>query len=95
MYIGYTNNLKRRIAQHVSKPPRRMLADVKRLGGFRSNFEVEAVHENLRESEAKILESSMIEDLGTRSNKGYNVLESNPGRSRLYWWLKRHKKNKQ
>lgn len=94
VYIGYTNSMKRRICQHSSKPPRRMRADVQRLGGFRNNFEVETLTAQSTEQTAKAMEQTYIERLGTRGPAGYNVLESSPGRSRLYWWMKRRQSSK-
>ncbi len=81
VYIGMTNNIKTRIAQHRTSPPKLMAQDVLALGW--QAFAWELLWDGLlSKHQAVRYERKEIAAHGsTKRDKGYNILKSTPGAS--------------
>ncbi len=88
VYVGTTVDLKRRLASHKRKPPRRMVADLG-TNDFDALFQVAVVADAGHMEAAQKLEKQHITRFNSRGPNGYNTLKSTPGRSNLFWHMRR------
>lgn len=88
-YIGQTKNLKTRLSQHRSKPPRRMKRDweTQKAEGrtWSQVFDVKVLERLPTKSLANTAEERMTILLKTTSKEGYNIVKGEPFMSGRYY----------
>lgn len=88
-YIGQTKNLKTRLSQHRSRPPKRMKQDweMQKTQGrtWSEVFDVKVLERLPNKSLANTAEERMTVLLKTTSKEGYNKLKGEPFMSRTYY----------
>lgn len=88
-YVGMTCDLKRRLREHVRKPPPRMQAVLSGVERVQDVVEVIVLAEGCSKGRAQQLEEEWIDRLQTQGPNGYNKLRGTPAACRGYWFLKR------
>jgi predicted GIY-YIG superfamily endonuclease len=87
-YVGFTNDLARRFAEHSSPPPR-MRDDALRFTPFCDHFTITAVEADITtQLIAKRRETYHIQQLRATTAAGYN--EAPGSTTRAWWYRKRH-----
>lgn len=73
VYVGYTNDARRRYRQHKAKAPKRMVGDVLKYVPYEDNFVMDILSVCKSEVEAEVDEERFIKDLRARKGRfGYS-----------------------